>query len=632
MDIESANTVKEGTNTELSDASPAGEVCENTEPSEVNSISETTDFDEANQVCEDNQTDGLFDINEAAEKQCNGQYTTVVSVRRQGKVESAVVNIIALLALFSFGYIAIMSFIQISVIDPEEYGNEIILYQLDNILLNILFTALFAFVLFRLKKHCNFFAKVNMAYMEIGIVFYTIVLGLIWILSVTSVPASDSYNLFEAATKAADGDYSFLQNGAEFFNKDYYDGYSYFNFYPFQLGFVLISELVYRLFGTATALPMQFINVICLGAAYLGIAKITKYIFKRRSIEFFAILLLAGCIQPVLFCSFVYGNIIGMCCAIWASFFLIRYFRTNKYTYLIPCAVLLVLSVLVKYNNMIYVIAFAVVLVLHTISMKKWQSIAFALAICIASVGSIQLVILSYEARGEVEISDGVSQVLYLDMGLSDSPMAPGWYTSVAKDIYSSNGLDSKAANAEGWRDIDTKLRGFGNSFEYTLDFFSKKILSQWNEPTYESIWISKVKDHYFAVNAIGNSVYDGSFGQLLELYFNFYMQILFLLFAGGICFLVIKRQTDIEAILFPLVMLGGFGYHLLFEGKSQYILTYIVLMIPTAAYAVNCLYKCEFTKIKAAIAKINSVPNEANKETEQEIQTDVEEKEPQTD
>jgi len=38
--------------------------------------------------------------------------------------------------------------------------------------------------------------------------------------------------------------------------------------------------------------------------------------------------------------------------------------------------------------------------------------------------------------------------------------------------------------------------------------------------------------------------------------------------------------------ILLPLVLLGAFGYHLLFEGKSQYILTYIILMIPYAAWA----------------------------------------------
>lgn len=401
---------------------------------------------------------------------------------------------------------------------------------------------------------------------------------------------ADSYSLFEAATRAAKGDYSAMQNGTDFYNNEFYKGYSYFNYYPFQLGFVLFSEIIYRIFGTESSMPIQIINVLCVGIAYLGIAKITKYLFKRRSIEFIAILLLAGFVQPVLLCTFVYGNIIGMCCAVWASFFLIRYFQTSKYLLLIPSGILLVLAVLVKYNNMIYVIAFTIALVLHTVRAKRWQSIAFALALCIASLGSIQLVVMSYESRANNEFSSGVSQVLYLDLGLSDSYMAPGWYTTIAKDTYANNSFNDKAANAQAWNDINQKLEKFGSNASYTIDFFGKKILSQWNEPTFESIWISKVKAHTTDINAIGKSVYDGSLGQLFELHFNFYIQILYSLFAVGLCLLIIRKSTNLCTILLPLVILGGFGYHLLFEGKSQYVLTYIPLMIPTAAYAMNSI------------------------------------------
>ena len=541
-------------------------------------------------------------------KQSN-QPKTVVTNKRYSLIEDIAVNLIAILVLLAFGYIAVMSFIQTSVIDPTQYANETILYQADLIALNLFFTALFVFVLFRLKKYYDFFAKVNIKYMEIGIAVYAIVLGLIWIFSVTSVPNTDSQNLFEAATKSAAGDYSFLKNGSDFYNNAYFSGYSYFNFYPFQLGYVLVSEIVYRIFGTASSMSMQVINVLCLGAAYFGIARITKLLFKRRSVEFIAILLLAGCIQPILFCTFAYGNIIGMCCAIWASCFLIKYFQTGNYFSLLPCGLLLVLSVFVKYNNMIYVIAFMMMLAVHTIKKKKWQSIAFALAICIASLGSIQLVIMSYEKRGDVELSDGISQVLYLDLGLSESSMAPGWYSSVAKDTYTANMLDSEASKAQGRQSVSLKLDNFSKDLGYTIDFFSKKILSQWNEPTYESIWVSKVKEHSSEINGIGNSVYNKSLGQLLELHFNFYMQILFSLFAIGICILIIKKQTNIQTVLLPLVLLGGFGYHLLFEAKSQYILTYIILMIPTAAYSLNSILNGKYTKLKKLIGEIEYIP-----------------------
>ena len=208
--------------------------------------------------------------------------STVSTINNQSKFESFIVNIIAFLTMFAFGYIAIMSFIQTSVFDVSKYSSEVVLYQTDNIILNIAFTALFVFLLFKLKRYFNFFAKVNMKYMEIAIVAFPIIIGLIWILSVTSVPGADSYSLFEAATRAAKGDYSAMQNVTDFYNKDFYKGYSYFNYYPFQLGFVLFSEVIYRIFGTTSSMPIQVINVLCVGIAYLEEPDRTDIVFNME--------------------------------------------------------------------------------------------------------------------------------------------------------------------------------------------------------------------------------------------------------------------------------------------------------------------------------------------------------------
>ena len=562
------------------------------------------------------QTKNKKTVNSVKNKTVNsGKNKTVNTVKKQNTIEYVIVNIICLFVFIAFGYIAIMSFFQTSVIDPQNYVSEVILYQVDNVALNILFTVLFAVFVFRMKRHYAFFAKINMKYMEIGLVVFSVVLGLIWIFSVASVPAADSYNIFETATEAATGDYSSMVNGSQFYNSDYYGGFSYYNFYPFQLGFVFICEMIYRIFGTASSMPIQVINVFCVGLAYLGIAKITKILFKRRSIEFIAILMLAGCFQLILFSTFAYGNIIGMCAAIWASYFLIKYFQTNKYVLLIPCGVLLVLSTLAKYNNMIYLVAFVVMLVVHTIKNKKWQSIAFALAICIATVGASNIVIMSYENRANTEFSSGVSQTLYLDMGLNESYMAPGWYNGIALNTYKNNNLNSEAASAQAWSDINSRLNIMANSPGYAVDFFGKKIISQWNEPTFESIWVSEVKQHSYDINGIGKSMYEGSLGQFFELYFNLYMQIIYILFAVGIYFMFLHRKTNIETVLLPLVILGGFGYHMLFEGKSQYILTYIILLIPISAFALNCILDGKYVKIKEFVANLKKIPEskEAN-------------------
>lgn len=532
----------------------------------------------------------------------------IATVKRQNTFEYLIVNLVCLFLFLAFAYIAVMSIFQTSVFDPTAYGAEKIIFQTDNIALNIFMTVLFAVFVFKMKKHYDFFAKVNMRFLEIGLVVYALMLGFVWIFSVTSIPAADSYNVFETASQAANGNYSSL-SGSDFYNSAYYNGYSYYNFYPFQLGFVFISEIVYRIFGTQSYMPIQIINVVCVAVTYLGIAKITKHLFKRRSVEFIAILLLAGCFQPILFSTFVYGNIIGMCCAVWASYFLIRYFQSSKYILLLPCGALLVLATMAKYNNIIYLIAFVVMLIVHTVKDKKWQSIAFALAICVAAVGVNNLIIISYENRAGVKLADGVSQVLYLDMGLNESSMAPGWYNGIALETYKQYQLNDEAANAAAWDDINTRINIFANNPGYAADFFGKKITSQWNEPTFESIWVSEVKSHSSEINAIGKGMYDGSLGQFFELYFNLFIQILYILFVIGIYCLFLKRKLNIETALLLLVLLGGFGYHLLFEGKSQYILTYIVLLIPTAAYGMNTVLEGNFTKIKEYVGKLKTIP-----------------------
>ncbi len=535
------------------------------------------------------------------------QAATIPTTQKANKAEFIVVNILCLFIFLAFGYIGIMSFFETSVFDQTNLASELVIFEGDNIILNLFFTALFIALLFWLRRFYDFFAKVNIRILEIGLAVWTAILGVIWIYSVTSVPAADSANLFEAATNSANDDYSKFFNNSGFYFSEYYNGHNYFHFFPFQLGFVFFSEIVYRIFGTDSSMPVQIINVLSLASAYFALARITALLFKRKSIEFIAILLLAVCFQPVFLCTFVYGNIIGMSTAVWACLFLIKYFQTNRWVWIIPAACLLMLSTIVKYNNLIYLVAFVIMLILHAVKNKKWQSLAFALAMCILCVGSSKLIIMSYEARANTQFESGLTQTMYFDLGLQESPMAPGWYTKTAVNDYMKGGFDAERGNAVAQTSIDRRLEEMSDDLGYAFDFFGKKILSQWNEPSYESIWISQVKQHSEELSDLAKDIYNNGFrGQLFALHFNFYMQILFVLFALGIYLLFIDRKTNIETVLLPLVLLGAFGYHLLFEAKSQYACTYIPLLVPTAAYAMNKILFSDYAKIRQLVEKIN--------------------------
>ncbi len=535
------------------------------------------------------------------------QAATIPTIQKANKAEFIVVNILCLFIFLAFGYIGIMSFFETSVFDQTNLASELVIFEGDNIILNLFFTALFIALLFWLRRFYDFFAKVSIRILEIGLAVWTAILGVIWIYSVTSVPAADSANLFEAATNSANDDYSKFFNNSGFYFSEYYNGHNYFHFFPFQLGFVFFSEIVYRIFGTDSSMPVQIINVLSLASAYFALARITALLFKRKSIEFIAILLLAVCFQPVFLCTFVYGNIIGMSTAVWACLFLIKYFQTNRWVWIIPAACLLMLSTIVKYNNLIYLVAFVIMLILHAVKNKMWQSLAFALAMCILCVGSSKLIIMSYEARANTQFESGLTQTMYFDLGLQESPMAPGWYTKTAVNDYMKGGFDAERGNAVAQTSIDRRLEEMSDDLGYAFDFFGKKILSQWNEPSYESIWISQVKQHSHELSDLAKDIYNNGFrGQLFALHFNFYMQILFVLFALGIYLLFIDRKTNIETVLLPLVLLGAFGYHLLFEAKSQYACTYIPLLVPTAAYAMNKILFSDYAKIRQLVEKIN--------------------------
>ena len=53
----------------------------------------------------------------------------------------------------------------------------------------------------------------------------------------------------------------------------------------------------------------------------------------------------------------------------------------------------------------------------------------------------------------------------------------------------------------------------------------------------------------------------------------------------------VILKKGDLDKTLLPIVFLGGFLFHLIWETKSIYVLQYYYLLIPYAAYGLYKLF-----------------------------------------
>ncbi|MGN1050804.1 MAG: hypothetical protein ACI4QE_00735, partial [Acutalibacteraceae bacterium] len=216
-----------------------------------------------------------------------------------------------------------------------------------------------------------------------------------------------------------------------------------------------------------------------------------------------------------------------------------------------------------------------------------------------------------YKARSKADLSKSVPQSAFLSMGLDDSGKNPGWYTYHMVSLFLENNYDPDLADKDAKERIKQRLSDFKDNPSYAFDFFNKKTLSQWNEPTYESIWVSKVRGHEKELGTFADSVYNKQTGKLIEGYMNFYQQFIFIMFCVGVLALI-RKKNKLPDIIIMIGILGGYFYHFLFEAKSQYILNYFILMTFYSAYGVYFMLKPHsfeglkkfkfFEKIKKAV------------------------------
>lgn len=491
------------------------------------------------------------------------------------------VYIICFILLFFMLYLCIASMIFTTDMNMNNSMLENIEYKYDNFLLNISALILGLVLVFILYK----FLPPIKPWIIYSVLFaFICAFGVLFILSSQSAPTHDSLIVTRAAYYASQGDFSRLDA-------------NYFNHFPFQLGYVLYSEILIKfLCPYENYIALEIINVILLAASYVVIAETTKVLFGDRVMTITSILF-AVCLPPIFFCSFLYGNIPGFFFAMLAVMFTVKFLKSDKWYYGLLSALSISFSVAIKLNYTIIFVAILITVLFHFITKKKLIKIVYILMSFAILLGIKQLPVIIYEQRSGVEFGEGVPMLSWAAMGMNESFIAPGWFNANYTTVnYDHNNKDSKAATESSIEEIKTRLKLFAEDKAYRNDFFAKKALSQFNEPSYQSIWTNQVRGHYSDMGKIAEYVcVDGESN--VKQYMNFHQQLIFFGMFFGLCSLV--RKKDILMCIFPLSVLGGIIYHMIFEAKSQYFIVYFILMIPVAAYGIQFLYEKFVSVIK---------------------------------
>lgn len=455
-------------------------------------------------------------------------------------------NIVMLLTLLLSMLLFAGSFLTTCYADNME--TQQVLLRPDNPLWNLLelagFGLLFCGCLYLYEKIGEKFRR--------GLLVFTLTfvfgLGILLILFGRTVPAADALSVYNAAAEWILGNTDIIHPTV-----------SYLSYYPQQIGLMAFLELLLRIWNlTGLSVPAwHFIKLVyvCLlcGAIwfqYLSLQYLWPENYKKISCCY---LVLVCCNLPmIMYSSFVYGEIPSFAALSVGCYLLLRLLGGSSRILFtgFGSILFLTLSVLLRKNSLIPVIAVLLVLLFETLRPDRNSKMRLGLlimAVCLAvtSVGILPLVQKCYEKKAGNTLSSGVTAMSYLAMGMQEASRGCGWYNGFNIDTYDTAGMDTALANEISRLAIDERLTYFREHPGYTADFYLHKHLSQWADGTYASRQATLAT--YGGRSAFFKEVYEGSLSEGYIEWCNAWQNVLYL---GVLVFCIgsLKKRRESRA------------------------------------------------------------------------------------
>ena len=492
---------------------------------------------------------------------------------RQGFADFCAAAIPAIMAVFMC-YLLPMSFFRTTGMSTGGGKGEVVSFGYDNFFLNLILLFISVCLIYLLWRRFGYLSAEKISLVLCGwVVFF----GMLMVLSARLQPSEDSYIVNFFARQAARGDLSYY--------------HEYFRFYPFQLGYVLYAEAFFRLFNIVlsgapegfSSLALQGMNVLFTAFSYYALVRFSGYVFKSETTRKLAAILMFFCLPPLFFVTFMYGNVPSfafVCGGLW----LYAAFLEDKRWYKgLASALLLTISVILKLNSLIVIVAVFIVSFVGFVKKPCWHLPLFAAALAVFMLLLLPLPQKIYEKRMGEELGEGIPQISWFAMGMHEGSSCSGWYSpTYTTTAYRLTEYDPDTTAAFAQSAIESRMDFFAEHPLECYRFFGRKYLSQWNEPTYQGLWNNQLRDHY-SQPGFFYQLFCHDFERGVKAFMNVYQQLIFFGFALGLIRII--RRRDIMMTALPLIILGGMLYHLLFEAKSQHSQGYFILMIPVAAY-----------------------------------------------
>lgn len=402
-----------------------------------------------------------------------------------------------------------------------------------------------------------------------------LIAGTMLAFSVTDGIRSDASHVYRAAQEMLNGDFGAFEKGEYLYN------------YPHQLGLALYDALL----GTVSAstrlnFMMNLLLVIATnGFLYRMAARLWQ---EDPLVSRMTVVLSFAFLPPLFFILFAYGLIPGCAAMCGGLYLLLRFVQGERWRALLGGALLMAIAAFMKKNFAIATVAVVIVLILWAMQKPSWRRALAVLSVVVVCVAFRPLAHAAFTAVTGVPVSDGAPSVLWVAMGTDpdNEELGPGWYNHYNENTFKESQYDAEIASAAGREKLRNNLVRYGKDPKLALRFFGKKLVSIWCEPTFQSIWTGPLElSDQETYTRITHSIYNG--GSAYWVIYHGMKALMLIVLFGTLAGLVHERRRPERYLLPCLHLLGGVLFHLAWEGKSQYVYPYILLLIPLCASTV---------------------------------------------
>lgn len=505
--------------------------------------------------------------------------------------------------------------------DKIDVFTEYLTYRWPSVLFPLLFIVIAA-VLFYLSRLFVFISDKHLFAM---VFLVTLVFQLIWIsaLSLTNYWYADSISLMRAADAILNYDFDKFDPSSCAFVKDselshclakpdLYKGnlYQYFSWYPYQAGPMMWFLLIFFIFGSYNVLAFQIVNAFFIsGIATLLMCMAKQCGLQKRGLCLLAVMLVT-CLPLLMFSAFVYTNVVGVFFGMLSMYLASRALSmssTHKTIAMLASAYGAgSLTVLIKTTYIIFLIAITIVCVLHFISHANRWSVLFGIPMLVAAneVSKLPIIILEYWTGQK--FGSGMPMTAWLVIGLrEDSPTGPGWWTNVALQEYRHSAGDYGLQSLHFKENLLSLFDAFVANPNEAVSFFSRKIASEWAEPTFQTALYSSQGDHV-VTGGLEQFFLTGSGYKMMVGFDNVMQSMVYgLALVAVIALLLRSMRHRVECApisqMLTITFIGGFLCYVFWEAKSIYALPFYLLLLPLSAtggqYVIRAIQNRDFSK-----------------------------------